>query len=254
MEAYQSFATVYDQMMADMPYDKWLAFTEKIIQATTPLHIVDLGCGTGKISKKLAQNGHLVTGIDLSAPMLAIAKQTEQEEFSSEVKNGSYIPVDWKQQNMIEWTSAQKADVVLSYCDSINYLLQEDELLALFYRTLEQLKPDGLFIFDCHPIWRFEQYAEDQPFAYDDGDFSYIWFSQYDEEDAIIEHELTIYAKQADGLFRRIDETHIQRAYSVRWLEQALLEAGFSSVSIYQDFTFEAATEQASRLFFVVKK
>lgn len=254
MEAYQAFATVYDQMMADMPYDKWLAFTRSLIKKNAPLQIVDLGCGTGKLSIELAKNGYLVTGIDLSPSMLTIAKQMEQEQLSLEIKNGSYIPVDWKHQNMIEWTSAQQADVVLSYCDSINYLLQEDELLALFYRTYEQLKPDGLFIFDCHPIWRFEQYAEDQPFAYDDGEFSYIWFSQYDEEDAIIEHELTIYAKEQDGLFRRIDETHIQRAYNVRWLEQALLEAGFSSVNVYQDFSFEAATEQASRLFFVVKK
>ena len=257
MEAYQSFAQVYDQMMDDMPYDEWLSFTHDIIKTNNghhPITIVDLGCGTGRIAIALAQSGHHVTGIDLSDKMLERARQAERLSNEANKHEVSVTPIHWLQQNMVVWETAKQPDLVISYCDSINYLLNEDEILALFYRTYDNLKPGGLFVFDCHPISRFEQYAQEQPFAYDDGEFSYIWFSQYDDEDAIIEHELTIYAKEEDGRFRRIDETHVQRAYSVKWLEQALMEVGFSSVNIYADFKFEHATEEASRLFFVVKK
>jgi len=262
MEAYNSFAHVYDQMMADMPYDQWYSFTKAIIDkqlsSKSPFTIVDLGCGTGRITKELAKDGHKVTGIDLSSSMLEVAKQSEaafMEQLKLKTGQGHlYEPIHWKQQNMAQWSTEGQVDLVVSYCDSVNYLLHEDELLALFYNTYEALKPSGVFIFDCHPISRFEQYAQDQPFAYDDGEFSYIWFSHYDEEDAIIEHELTIYAQEADGRYRRIDETHVQRAYSVKWLEQALREVGFKSIEIYEDFTLKHATAKAKRLFFVVKK
>lgn len=260
MEAYQSFAQVYDQMMADMPYDQWLSFTQSIIskqQWQQQLSIVDLGCGTGQVTKRLANSGYKVTGIDLSDAMLSMAKQSEQQ-FMQVLEQANqamhYVPITWKQQNMVNWYTDEQVDLVLSYCDSINYLLHEDDVLALFYSTYEQLKPSGIFAFDCHPITRFEQYAQQQPFAYDDGEFSYIWFSEYDEEDAIIEHDLTIYAKVEGETFRRIDETHVQRAYSMKWLEQALLEVGFTSVQVYEDFTFNFATAAAQRLFFVATK
>ena len=263
MEAYRDFAYVYDELMADMPYHKWLDFALKVLrQQKDCKKVADLGCGTGSLTIPLAEAGYQMYGIDLSADMLALAKQKAQAAVNfakaSEtdvVKQSACLEnIQWVEQDMAEWQVNEAVDAVISFCDSINYLIDEDEVLAMFHQTYAALQDNGVFMFDCHPITRFEQYAAEQPFTYDEEAVAYIWHCDYDEHEHIIEHQLTIFKQEEDGKYTRFTEIHTQRAYTAHWLHAALTEAGFQEIQIYGDFSFNEANEATERLFFVARK
>lgn len=76
MASYRKFAYVYDELMEDMPYPDWIRFARTAWERHgMPRTVVDLGCGTGSITIPLVNAGFEVTGIDLSADMLAVARR-----------------------------------------------------------------------------------------------------------------------------------------------------------------------------------
>lgn len=249
-QSYKEFATVYDQLMMDMPYDQWLQFAQDVWNSfqLKPTTVVDLGCGTGTIAISLAKQGMNVTGIDLSSTMLEIAEDKWKSEHNH-VGQLQLIEAD-----MSQWSLHEQVDSVISFCDCLNYIVDEDNLLATFYATYNGLKAGGIFTFDVHDISRFEEYAEEQPFVYDEDGISYIWTSDYDDEEHIIDHQLAIFVEQSDGRYRRIDEEHTQRAYEPQWLYGALQSVGFSEVHIYREFELSPYDEHTKRLFFVAIK
>ncbi|OCT17196.1 methyltransferase type 12 [Paenibacillus pectinilyticus] len=252
--SYEKFAYTYDRLMNSMPYADWLRFTKESFERfdVKPTTLVDLGCGTGNLSIPLAAEGYQVTGIDLSEDMLAVAEQ-KQSDHQGPLRGGA---IRWIQQDLREWELGEEVDVAISFCDSLNYLLEEEDIVDAFRQTLAGLKPGGLFLFDVHTPEQLFAYADSQPFFLNEDDVAYIWTSELDEERVQIVHDLTIFVKDSGrgDTFRRIDETHEQRAYSLQWLEQMLLEVGFREVHVVADFTWEQPTVQTERAFFIAKK
>lgn len=74
---YEQFALLYDELMNDVPYDKWVEFTEESLQQADmkEAKILDVACGTGNVTLPLVQKGYDVIGVDLSEEMLAVAQQ-----------------------------------------------------------------------------------------------------------------------------------------------------------------------------------
>ncbi len=145
MMSYRQFAYVYDRLMADMPYREWLKFAEEsFAKFEKPRTIVDLGCGTGSLAIPLAQAGYQVIGIDLSEDMLSIAhdKTERLRGLTGKAFKGS---VTWLHQDMREWEWSEPADCVISFCDCLNYLLEEEDWKSAFERVYAGLKPGGLF-------------------------------------------------------------------------------------------------------------
>jgi len=251
-EAYREhFAYLYDRLMDDMPYDKWQQFVKEAWSRyhVQPRLIVDLACGTGRHAIALAQEGCEVTGIDLSEHMLAMAQeQAEQHAASIQLAGGA---VQWLQQDMREWDIARPADSVICLCDGINYLLSEEDVQAALTRTYQGLRDGGLFVFDVLTAHQYEAYAAGQPYTYDDDDLAYIWYSDWDAEERIITHELTMFLREdaASERFLRTFETHRQRAYELHELTKWLKEAGFRQINSFADFTWQAVTEETNRMF-----
>lgn len=130
--AYAHMAAVYDALMADTPYDQWLDWIERSWQkGSAPKRIIDLGCGTGTIAIPLAKRGYRVTGVDLSAEMLAIAYDKMRQE---------QVEVAWVEQDMRE-LSLPEADAVISLCDSLSYLTEEADVQETFRRVFAHLAP-----------------------------------------------------------------------------------------------------------------
>ncbi|SDC68671.1 Methyltransferase domain-containing protein [Paenibacillus sp. UNCCL117] len=265
--AYEQFSYVYDRLMEDMPYEEWLEFAAGCWQKHgQPRTVVDLGCGTGSLSVPLAQLGLEVIGIDLSEDMLAIARDKADEAARREpaAKGGSLLLL---QQDIREWSVGRQVDAVISFCDCFNYLLEPEELMSAFRHTYEALAPGGLFIFDMHTPYQLRSYAESQPFLMNEDDVAYIWTSEFDEERCEIEHALTVFVKEegrqagqgesrtwTGERFYRVDETHVQRAYSSELIETCLRKAGFAEVAAYADFTWMGLTEETERAFYVAMK
>ncbi|SEB40452.1 class I SAM-dependent methyltransferase [Paenibacillus sp. GP183] len=251
--SYERFAYAYDRLMREMPYSDWLRFAGEAWNqyGLKPRTIVDLGCGTGNIAIPLGLAGFDVTGIDLSEDMLAVARQKAEQR--SLLKGGL---LTWVHQDIREWQLVERVDAVISFCDCLNYLLEETDIVQAFQHTYRGLKPGGLFLFDVHTPKQLQNYADDQPFCLNEEDIAYIWTSEYDEKRMEIDHALTIFVQDEEkkDSFQRIEEHHSQRAYPLKWLEQQLLAAGFSEVRQAADFRWQLPIPSTERAFFAALK
>ncbi|AOH55783.1 methyltransferase [Peribacillus muralis] len=245
---YERFAYVYDELMKDAPYEKWLMIlTAKLEQyGIGGRKVLDLACGTGEMTVELAQHGFEVTGVDLSDEMLLVANEKA-------VKLGLAIPLF--QQNMAELEGLGQFDCVTIFCDSLNYLRDEADIVKTFNRVHEHLKDGGLFLFDVHSIYKMEEVFRDHTFAVSDEDVSYIWDCFPGEEAYSVEHELSFFVKdERSGLYDRFDELHYQRTYPVDQYKKWLQQAGFTVTELMADLEEALPVTETERILFVARK
>ena len=158
MEMYEDFALVYDRFMDETPYEEWCQFVVgrlKQDQITDGI-LLDLGCGTGSMTELLAKQGYDMIGVDLSDSMLDIA----MEKRAQSGHNILYL-----QQDMREFELYGTVRAVICLCDSLNYLLKEDDLLTTFKLVNNYLDPNGLFIFDFNTVYKYETVIGDSTIA-----------------------------------------------------------------------------------------
>ena len=161
MDSYQDFAYVYDEFMDETPYDEWSIRIDKLIRqygvssalrnAEDTLEseknlVVDLGCGTGTLTEILYEKGYDMIGVDNSDSMLSVAM---------EKKSSSGSEILYLLQDMRELELYSTVGTVISVCDSINYILDEEELLEVFNRVNNYLYPGGIFIFDFNTDYKY---------------------------------------------------------------------------------------------------
>ncbi|TFD92353.1 class I SAM-dependent methyltransferase [Jeotgalibacillus sp. R-1-5s-1] len=245
--SYESFALVYDQLMADVPYDSWMAF---LVEATgdqgySAKRLLDVGCGTGEWTLKASEYGYDVTGIDLSSSMLAIAREKAEE---------AGLKVDFLEMNMTDVQGFEPFDRITIFCDSLNYLETEEEVQKTFANMAALLKSGGYFLFDVHSVYKMNHLFIGQSYHDDTGEAAYIWDSFEGEFENSVEHELSFFIEEESGLYRRYDELHKQRTFTAKQYQKWLEEAGFQVKTISADFTMDAPEETSERIFFVCIK
>ncbi|SET65408.1 Methyltransferase domain-containing protein [Salinibacillus kushneri] len=241
--SYQKFAQVYDQLMSEAPYDLWVHFTLEMIKQHRPdaKSILDIGCGTGEISLRLNTIGFDVTGVDLSEDMLAMAQN----------KNTN---VTWVKQDIRSLETPVPYDVAISFCDVINYIVEEEDIIASFNKVYWQLNDDGLFMFDVHSENYVHEVLADQTFAEVRDDVSYIWFCDQGDFPSSVEHDLTFFIKNEHNDYARYDEYHVQRTFPIEFYKRTAEKAGFKVLGIYSDFFTDRLDNQGDRIFFVCSK
>ncbi|TDL34479.1 class I SAM-dependent methyltransferase [Jeotgalibacillus sp. S-D1] len=248
--SYGRFAEVYDQLMKDMPYDQWTRFLlEKQNEFNiTGRRLMDVGCGTGEWTLKIAQEGFEVTGIDLSDSMLAVASNKAQE---------AGVAIEFFQQDMAEASGFEAFDIITIFCDSLNYLETEDEVKSTFHHMHKLLNPGGLFLFDIHSIYKMDTLFIDQSFTYDDGEVAYIWNSFSGDHPYSVEHELSFFVLEDEerDSYIRFDELHKQRTYTIQTYKALLEETGFTVEGITADFSPSLSpSDESERIFFTCRK
>jgi SAM-dependent methyltransferase len=245
---YGRFAYLYDKLMEDIPYDKWQIIVEEYSKKyqVSGKRLLDLACGTGELSCRFAMQGYQVTGVDLSEDMLAVAMAKADEE-------GLKIP--FFQQNMAELEIMDKFDLITIFCDSINYLLSEQEVLQTFEGVANHLTEDGLFLFDVHTEHKMENIFKDQTFTHIDEDICYIWNCFQGEFPLSVEHELTFFVSDSSGKkYDRVEEYHFQRSFPIQQYISWLDLAGFNTMHILGDLENQPPTEETERVLFIARK
>lgn len=291
MEAYTGFAQVYDTFMDDTPYEEWSHFLLALLQkhregrqdpvscGTIPadgkgtgnnyaietddnvikenLHqeqntILDLGCGTGTLTQLLAAQGYDMIGIDNAQEMLQIA---------IEKRDSAGLDILYLLQDMRTFELYGTVGAVISVCDSVNYLLEEEEIVQTFRLVNNYLFPQGLFIFDFNTVYKYAQVIGDATIAENREECSFIWDNYYHEEEQINEYDLTVFVKepadmeQADhALYRRFQETHYQRGYELEQMKDCLRRAGMVFVEAVDADTHEAVNDVSERIYVVARK
>ena len=246
MEAYTSFAKVYDLFMDNVPYEEWAAYVKGILEefGVKDGLVLDLGCGTGSLTECLARAGYDMIGADSSEDMLEIAM---------EKKERSGLDILYLLQDMREFELYGTVRAVVSICDSMNYILEYGDLVQVFRLVNNYLDPGGVFIFDMNTEYKYEQLLGEQTFAEDREDGSFIWYNAYDPQEKINEYDLTLFEREGE-LFRRLKETHYQRAYSPEEVRQAAEEAGMEFVALWDAFTREPLRADSDRMYMVFRE
>jgi len=240
---YNNMALVYDELMDDIDYQGWAKYIEEIFERyeKTPKSILEMACGTGNLSYYLAKKGYNLTCFDISEDMLSVAYNKLYE-----FKNVTIL-----KQNMVDFNIYKKFDCVLSICDSINYIIQEKDLINAFSRVKQHLNEDGIFIFDINSYYKLESIIGDNIFLEDRGHIFYTWENYFDKDSHIAEFYLTFFVKEKNGYYKRFDEKHMERAYTVDNIMEFLKQVGFNKVECFDSFTFNHPTSTSERIQFV---
>lgn len=245
---YKGFAKVYDHMMGQIPYEEWFKkLKEYLSEHGLPKgRICELGCGTGIMTEMFAEAGYEMIGLDKSVDMLALAKQKQ-------VETGSDIL--YLNQKMEELELDSPVDAFISVCDSMNYLLHEDEMLSLFHRVKKYLKPGGYFVFDLKTAFCYSNVIGNQTWVEQDDEVSYIWENYFYEDEKINEYMLTIFQKKPETeLYERMEEAHYQRAYSLEQLKELLQETGLIFVDSFDEEMTNPVQENSERMYIIARK
>ncbi len=260
MKIYQDFAGVYDELMDNTPYALWAdrlellirkygvsrpeRDAEEVLDAERNL-VVDLGCGTGTLTELMYRKGYDMIGVDASGSMLNIAMEKKE-------KSGSEIL--YLQQDMRELELYGTVGTIFSVCDSLNYILDEDELLEVFSLVNNYLFPGGIFIFDFNTDHKYRDIIGETTIAENREDCSFIWENFYDPEEEINEYDLTVFVREEGDTFRRFTETHFQRGYTVEQMLALVSRAGMSVVEVLDADTGEAVTDRSQRVYVIAKE
>ncbi|MGI6094672.1 MAG: class I SAM-dependent DNA methyltransferase [Lachnospiraceae bacterium] len=246
MSAYQSFARVYDMFMDNIPYEEWCDYLEELLKeyGIEDGLVLELGCGTGSMTQLLADRGYDMIGVDNSEDMLEIAAEKRE-------RSGSGIL--YLLQDMREFELYGTVRAIVSVCDSMNYILEEEDLLKVFRLVNNYLDPGGLFLFDLNTVYKYQQVGDDT-IAENREDGSFIWENFYDEEEAINEYDLTLFIPEENGLFRKYEETHLQKAYEIHTIKRLLKEAGLEYITSYDAFTHEPPRDDSERIYVLARE
>ena len=289
MEAYTDFAQVYDELMDDTPYEEWCEFLTELFRkygvddiskkkgkkegktdgnlSQERNSVLDLGCGTGTLTELLAKKGYDMIGVDNAQEMLQIAMEKREK---------SGLDILYLLQDMRELELYGTVGAVVSICDSLNYLLAEEDIVQTFERVNNYLYPQGLFIFDFNTVYKYAVVIGDATIAENREDCSFIWENYYHEDEEINEYDLTVFVaeerneRREDGLaadvaertmygqtaqrFRRFQEVHYQRGYRLEQMKALLLQAGLDFVEALDADTHETVTEESERIYVVARK
>lgn len=289
MEAYTSFAYVYDTFMDNVPYGEWARhIREKLCEhGVTDGIVLDLGCGTGTMTERLAGYGYDMIGVDNSEEMLELALEKKTE---------SGYDILYLLQDMRGFELYGTVRAVVSVCDSVNYITEPDELEEVFRLVNNYLDPKGIFLFDFNTVHKYRDVIGDSTIAEDRGVCSFIWDNRYYEKEQINEYDLTLFIAEdfnpmenayvsertADSedallseegagdledtmfseeeggengsLYRRYTETHYQRGYTLAEIQELLERAGLVFIEAYDADTKETPNDTSERICVIARE
>lgn len=264
MQPYTQFASVYDTFMDNVPYDEWTDYTVQLLKKFNIEEglLLELGCGTGNMTTRLADKGFDMIGVDASEEMLSIAREKSVDSDDS---------ILYLCQDMREFELYGTVAAVVCVCDSMNYILSEEDLLQVFHLVNNYLDPKGIFIFDLDTQYAYEEALGDTTIAENRKEGSFIWENTYYEEEMVNEINLTLFIPEQkqeelpqsiheeteDGnkeLFRKYEETHYRKAYSLDTVKRLIEEAGMEWVAVYDAFTEKKPPKNSERVYIIARE
>lgn len=259
-DIYTDFASVYDEFMDNTPYGQWSERldesirkygvsrperdAEELLDSERNL-VVDLGCGTGTLTELMYQRGYDMIGVDASEEMLNVAA-AKKEMSGSEIL--------YLLQDMRELELYSTVGTVYSVCDSLNYILEEEELEKVFLRVNNFLFPGGIFLFDFNTAYKYREVIGNTTIAENREDCSFIWENFYDPEEELNEYDLTLFIREEGNRFRQYQETHLQRGYTAEQMQRLVEKAGMTILEMRDADTGEQITEESERIFVVARE
>lgn len=241
---YIEFAKYYDKLIYDVNYDKVIDFIkwQKDKYNIEDNKLLELGCGTGNITNRL--NGYNIIAVDYSEEML-----TQARTKSANKRNIRYIESDIRQLNL-----ERKFNIVIAVLDVINYILDIKDLKEIFENVYSHMSDNSIFIFDINSEYKIREIIGNNVFTDEVEDALYIWQGNFEPESKINSYLLTFFIKEKGNMYKRFNEEHKEKAYSLDEIIGLLEEVGFNKICLYDDYEDKNIEEKTQRITFVVRK
>lgn len=240
MNSYNYFADFYDILTENVDYKVRSDYISDFFSANGIENgsVLDLACGTGTMSKLLADKGYEVTGMDLSDEMLCIAsnKCSNVSLIKSDISNFN-LPFDF--------------DCCVCLLDSLNHLETEQQWESCFSSVAKALKLNGIFIFDINTVYKHREILKNNTFVFDEEDFFLCWDNEPLDDDKV-KILLDVFVFNGKN-YDRYSESFIERAFSIDNVKK-MLRDNFEILGIYDDLSLNAPHDKSERIYFVCKR
>ncbi len=247
-EQYSSLAEVYDALNFGCDYNAYAEYLAKEISSNESFKtelVLDLACGTGKLTLLLRDLGYDMTGVDISEDMLSVAREESYKRGIGDVL--------WLCQDMKDFELYGTVDACVCCLDSINYLTKLKDVKKCFSLVYNYLAPDGIFVFDVNTPHRFKSVYGNNDYILENGGALCAWQNEFNEKSGLCRFFLSVFTENDDGTYSRNDEIQTEKCYTLAQLKRALTDTGFEILGIYGDFNHSLATDTDEKWYFTAR-
>ena len=244
--SYDNFSRFYDRLTDNVEYEKRADYFCRLLSmcGIEGGILLDLGCGTGSMSVKMAEKGFDVIGVDSSVGMLNAA---QQKMFESGVR---LLLLNQPMQDIDLYGTVDCAICVL---DGLNHLSSAEDIKRTFEKVSLFMNKGGAFAFDVNTIHKHKNVLADNAFVYEFEDLFCVWQNNYNGGDNSVEISLDFFEEE-DGVYYRSGESFSEQAYELADISDWLSQAGFEVVGIFDDLTTDDVKPHSERAVFLAKK
>lgn len=247
---YDDWADIYDAVYADLTHDIDF-YVELARESGGP--VLELGCGTGRISLAIAREGIAVTGIDISPRMIAVAQDKAARRGFSErcvFQSGDMAAVQL----------AERYPLVIMPFRSFQSMLTVEEQRQALARVRERLAPGGLFAMDTFNPDVNSLVGDQASVAYhvkdverEGGGTLVVWGQNgWNPVTQVNDVRLIIEEVSDEGVVERRLMRDFEQRYTFRYELEHLLElSGFAVEAVYGDFDGGPVSEETEDLVWV---
>lgn len=246
--SYGVFSEFYDALTANVSYDTVAQVLSSLLTRYGKGRglLLDLACGTGSVSVRLAEKGYEVIGVDLSPEMLSEA----QNKAYSAGQNILFLC-----QDMTALDLYGTVDAAVCTLDGLCHLPDEESVSAALGKVSLFMNPGGVFLFDVNSVYKHRAVLGNNTFVYDTDDVYCVWQNTLLPDGVTVQMDLDFFEPVSDaGDYVRQSERFTERAYPRETLEAMLKKAGFTVLDVFDGYSEKPAHDTSERLLFAVRK
>lgn len=217
---FDPFASVYNRSWGAEYHAQALPIVERLLlsRLTHRAEVLDVCCGTGQFTARVAELGFRVHGVDASERMLGYARENAP---------GVEVTVA----DVRSFSLDLAFDGAYSVFESLNHVPDGDGLTLAFRCVRRHLRSGAAFLFDLNREEAFMNYWNDTHAIVEDDSVCALR-SEYDEAARSATCNITAFEREGD-CWKRSDFAVRQTCHPIDEVEKRLRGAGFSSVSLY---------------------
>lgn len=245
----ENFEKYADPEMYDHLYEGYQKDLNLILEwAKLDQPIIELACGTGRLTIPMAKRGFQMVGVDLHEGMLERAKQKAKEQ---------KLLIEFLLQDCTKLNLSVKSSLVFMTGNSFQHFLTNEVQDDLVQSVRQHLVEDGIFIFDTrnpllHELAAVDEYEQlysdnngNQIIEFHREEYNSMTQILHCHTDRQIYQGETLIAKEQDGISLR---------YSFPLeMERVLKENGFEILQVYGDWDKNELNVKSTSMVYVCK-
>lgn len=245
---YAAMSGVYDMLNSEVDYEKWSKYIDKTVrkfEKTDSKLMLDLGCGTGKMTFALRKLGYDMTGIDISPEMLDFASNKARDEGAADIL--------WLCQDMTDFELYGTVDAAVCCLDGINHLTEDGDAESCFNLVHNYLIPNGIFMFDLNTPHKFETVYGQNDYILEDEGALFAWQNDYDRDSGLCDFYFSVFEEDEDGRYTRHDGIQTERCYGKEEILSLLKKCGFELLCFTSDYDYKEAENGCDRWYITAR-